>query len=736
MIFNINGFEILDKIGQGGMASVWKARQISLDRIVAIKILSEGFSDEPEDVRRFQEEAQSAAKLKHPGIVLVHDANAENGLYYFIMEYVSGYTVGDWVRRKGALSEKDALLVADCVADALDYAWDKEKIVHCDIKPDNIIIDEDGTVKVADLGLARTIGLMELDAEEIDEIMGTPAYISPEQAMGEADLDFRADIYSLGAMLYHLVTGKMMFEEFDDDETLDKQVNDRVDDPIDINPSLSKGICWLIERMTAKEPDLREKSWDAVRSDINRVRRGLLPKGEVLPDDASTVRRSVRRTVGDYKRVATIQNVAHSARTPVIVTTIKVAVIAVALAIALKMYMQQSRVYLAPTDTVASEDVSDAGLDAEIDSEVIADPVDDSAGGYLPAEVMDVENIRAKEMYEFANTWHEENNDDLATSIEQFKSVVEDTRGSQYSLMAQQKIRELQSLMDDAIQAVLDGLDAEAGRRVVDHKYDSAIMLMRGYDGSYAAETSEVRNKKAELLEKQKRTWRNSQRQMLDQDNSARNRSIESLVMAVLSDDLNLAIELIDDMIENRIFDSVINDLKSVLVVLKKASTVNSVIIDSFGMQYGETIDVYLVKGMRTLTIGTVSGNSVECRQMLSVGRGGVSTMKIGVDDLSDYERLQRMGDDSQYEVSLVKGIMAFQSNAYSHAEKYFGMTHPLLKKYLLMKLRGEMGETEVVGRSAESSIRKRHPVPNGNRRKRPKQNRFDVFDDEKDDLF
>jgi len=395
------------------------------------------------------------------------------------------------------------------------------------------------------------------------------------------------------------------------------------------------------------------------------------------------------------------------------------------------MYMQQSPGHLAPTDTVASEAVSDAGLDADIDSEVIADPVDDIAGGYLPAEVMDVENIRAKEMYEFANTWHEENNDDLATSIEQFKSVVEDTRGSRYSLMAQQKIRELQSLMDDAIQAVLDGLDAEAGRRVVDHKYDSAIMLMRGYDGSYAAETSEVRNEKAELLEKQKRTWRNSQRQMLDQDNSARNRSIESLVMAVLSDDLNLAIELIDDMIENRIFDSVINDLKSVLVVLKKASTVNSVIIDSFGMQYGETIDVYLVKGMRTLTIGTVSGNSVECRQMLSVGRGGVSTMKIGVDDLSDYERLQRMGGDSQYEVTLVKGIMAFQSNAYSHAEKYFGMTHPLLKKYLLMKLRGEMGETEVVERPVESSIRKRHPVPNGNRQKRPKQNRFDVFDDE-----
>ena len=126
----ITGFEVLECLGQGGMASVWKARQLSLDRIVAIKVLSPRMARDVSDIERFLTEAKSAAKLKHPGIIQVYDVNAEDGLYYIVMEYVAGYTVGDWLRRKQVLSEEDALLVVDAVADALDYAWNKEKIIH------------------------------------------------------------------------------------------------------------------------------------------------------------------------------------------------------------------------------------------------------------------------------------------------------------------------------------------------------------------------------------------------------------------------------------------------------------------------------------------------------------------------------------------------------------------------------------------------------------------------------
>lgn len=217
--FDLPGYEILNKLGAGGMATVWRARQVSLDRDVAIKVLSAVVKGE-DDIRRFEEEARSAAKLKHQGIVQVYDANVSGDSSYIVMEYISGYTVGEWVRKKGRLSEDDALSVAECVADALRYAWEREGLIHCDIKPDNVMVDGDGTVKVADLGLARTMRAIG-KAEVADEILGTPAYISPEQAMGLVDLDCRADIYSLGAMLYHLLTGRFMFQGLSDDEALE-----------------------------------------------------------------------------------------------------------------------------------------------------------------------------------------------------------------------------------------------------------------------------------------------------------------------------------------------------------------------------------------------------------------------------------------------------------------------------------------------------------------------------------
>jgi len=699
---DISGFEIINKIGQGGMASVWKARQLSLDRIVAIKVLSEGFSGEPDDVRRFQEEAQSAAKLKHPGIVQVHDANAENGMYYFIMEYVSGYTVGDWVRRKGVLSEKDALLVADCVADALGYAWERANIVHCDIKPDNIIIDEDGTVKVADLGLARTISVMESESELMDEIMGTPAYISPEQAQGETNLDFRSDIYSLGAMLYHLVTGKMMFEEFDDDEKLEKHIDGTVDDPIDVNPALSKGICWLIERMTAKDPDLREDSWDAVRADINRVRRGHLPQGKMLPEHASTVRRSVRRSVADFERSMNIQRGSRRTKSSIVRTVLISSVIAVALAAAIRLYIYHTVVNIAvtppviPPPDVAEEEVADAT--DSVDTVVGDDAVNESSATAVSAETGDGKDQREKEMYDFAVRWHSEHSSDIDASIEQFKAVVKDTRGTKYSLMAQQEIRKLMQQKIEKEHADIADLRVRIQPLIENHKFDNAISQVRHYHGIRLQNTDEKLKQIIFIINKKKGNWIASEHKKATILKLERRRYIDSLVMAILSDDLGLAVEMIADMKKSDAFYAVRDKLKSVGDVIEKAANIDENILKSFEGQYGETIDVYLNKGMRRLTIRSVDGGRIECRQSLSVGHGAVSTINITVDDLSDYEKMRRMGDDSDYEVALVKGITAFQSGAYSYADKYFVKTHPLLSKYLLDKIRGVSGDQPDAG--------------------------------------
>ena len=293
-VFTIPNFEVIELLGRGGMASVWKARQVSLDRFVAIKILSSSFASDPEDVGRFREEARAAAQLKHPGIVEVYDANFTDGFYYFVMELVDGYTMGELLRRKGRVDMEDALVMAENVATAMDYAWTHFQMVHCDIKPDNIMVDADGSVKLTDLGLSRSVAAMKLgDADTADEILGTPAYMSPEQVYGSERLDCRSDIYELGATLYHMLTGRMLFHGKTDDEMLHCHVNEsQALDPRQFAPDwVDENFAILLEKMLAKEPRYRHPDWKWVLTDINRIHDGypLLPPS--LPRNGSSLAR-------------------------------------------------------------------------------------------------------------------------------------------------------------------------------------------------------------------------------------------------------------------------------------------------------------------------------------------------------------------------------------------------------------------------------------------------------------
>lgn len=289
--FELPGYSILEKIGEGGMATIWLARQISLDRIVAIKVLSPQLGRDPEAIERFRLEALAAAKLKHPGIVQVYDAGEHGGLVYIVMEYVAGCTAGELLERKGRLKEKHALLIADGIALALGYAWDTARVIHCDIKPANVLIEQDGAVKLADLGLAKIRGWTNRTADH-GVIEGTPHYASPEQAQGEPDLDCRSDIYSLGAMLYHLATGKLPFGESSGLAVMQRQVSDYLPDPRQVNTELSDGLAALVERMMVKDRTLRYQTWSEVCADLEVVKRGGLPGGRILAPGQSTVMRS------------------------------------------------------------------------------------------------------------------------------------------------------------------------------------------------------------------------------------------------------------------------------------------------------------------------------------------------------------------------------------------------------------------------------------------------------------
>jgi eukaryotic-like serine/threonine-protein kinase len=267
----IEGFEIVGLLGQGGMATVWKARQRSLNRLVAIKVLSANVANEPDDLLRFCEEARATAKISHPGIVQAYDAVFAEKLY-FVMELIDGYTVGQWLRRKGSIPFPEALLVAESVAAALDYAWEQIGMIHCDLKPDNIMVDADGTVKVADLGLSQR-HLVQMDLT--DEVLGTPHYMSPEQIQGGA-LDCRSDIYAMGATLYHMLTGRFLFDG-KPTAVLDAHLEKAAPSLRQANPKIPAGVALLVEKMLSKSPQDRQQNWRQVVDDLQRIGQNLPP---------------------------------------------------------------------------------------------------------------------------------------------------------------------------------------------------------------------------------------------------------------------------------------------------------------------------------------------------------------------------------------------------------------------------------------------------------------------------
>ena len=287
-------FEIHDLIDHGAMGAVFKARQRSMDRAVAVKILKPRLARNPEYVERFWHEARAAARLNHPNIVLAIDVGQDRGLSYFVMEYVEGRTVNSLLKA-GPFEEARALEVARQVAAALDYAWTQEHIVHRDIKPGNIIITPKDVVKLADLGLAHDPQLVaDAPPQPNGAIVGTPLYIAPEQIRRQADLDVRCDLYGLGATLFHMLTGRPPYAARNSREALSAHLNAPVPDPRQLRPGLGDGLARIIMRLLAKERDERYPTAKALIDDIDTLLHPPQPR-RAPSSRARTPRRHRRR---------------------------------------------------------------------------------------------------------------------------------------------------------------------------------------------------------------------------------------------------------------------------------------------------------------------------------------------------------------------------------------------------------------------------------------------------------
>lgn len=284
----LGAYEIIERIGRGGMGAVYKARQLHMDRIVALKILAAHLTRDRKYIRQFIREARAAGQISHPNLVAVHEVGQAGPHFFICMEYVEGRPLSRELLAKSRLAPDEVLRIAAQVASALAAA-EKRGIVHRDIKPDNLLLTPRGDVKVADLGLAKRLSDV-TSASQSGWGCGTPYYMAPEQARNSSAVDIRADIYALGATLYHLVTGRLAFDAASSVEVLMRAASERLIPPSVVRPDVPAGLSDLIERMMSKAPEGRPQNTAQLLAQIEAVRRNPGRPAEC----SSSVRRTVR----------------------------------------------------------------------------------------------------------------------------------------------------------------------------------------------------------------------------------------------------------------------------------------------------------------------------------------------------------------------------------------------------------------------------------------------------------
>lgn len=265
--WQVKGYEIYSKLGEGGLGVVFKAKQVSMNRLVALKILHKRWLSDEEFKQRFLVEARLVGKLSHQNLIKVYDVGREDWKLYFSMEYIEGETLEEIIERDGPVDPMQAIDITLQMLRAIRYI-SRFDIVHCDIKPSNIMMTTDGVAKLGDFGFVKSN--IAIDVTEEGSVLGTPDYISPEQAMGR-DVDFRSDLYSLGVTLYHMVAKRPPFDGTVS-TIMRAHIRDELPNPRDLNPDVPEALCRIIKRMTAKDPSDRYVTCEELFEELEQAK--------------------------------------------------------------------------------------------------------------------------------------------------------------------------------------------------------------------------------------------------------------------------------------------------------------------------------------------------------------------------------------------------------------------------------------------------------------------------------
>ncbi len=675
----VGGFRIEKLLGRGGMGEVYLARQLSLDRQVALKILPSAMGMQKPMVERFLHEVKLLARLEHANIVTAHEAGEDSGILYLAMAYVKGESLSERLLREGKLAEKDALLIVRKLSLALNYAWSGHHILHRDIKPDNILLDVDGEPKLVDLGLSKSLD----DGSALSlagTIMGTPNYMSPEQANGNADTDFRTDMYSLGATLYHMLTGNPPFAGSTVMDTIRKQISEPLPDPRLSNPAVSEASVALLEIMLAKQPEDRYESWEGLVEDLDWVLAGNQPS-RAAPAESTLLRMRPEGGPTAHKKTAAKRR----SSAPLIAGIAAVMLIAAGVVISVLLLSRPKPAKLPPVIAAVPPQTA---LDARL----------------------------AKLHQAFSNSLHYvvANPEDYAGARQRFMALQEDAAGTAVAEMAAAELDRLAKNERNAIDQALAELQIEVDRHVADGDYEAALNLLRDDTGLFADELATARMELARMVTEKATAAAEALATApaaIDTELAITKARAEAqwaearlaVAQEVLFQKFDSALAAIGQAATRNGLASRTADLGKLEMEVKAVSRLPEVVLAGFEADIGKRVQIALINGTITLEIRKVLPDQLEVRR----SEHGASVIQaLTYQHLSPPEKYRRLGQEARPDLEIMRGLLAYQGQRPDLAMLHFKQAGTELSKGIVAYLdQTTMAAQEQAARTAYGNL-------------------------------
>jgi serine/threonine-protein kinase len=677
----IDDFKIESLLGSGVLGEVWQGTQISMRRPVAIKILSPALTLNPQLVARFMQEVKNAGRLNHPNIVSAIKAGSKGDIYYLATNFVKGRSLRGLMNNKMPFDERSALKIAESVAEALLYAWEKHSLMHSDLNPGHVIIDPTGKPKLIDLGISKSIA-EDTTITSTGIILGSPPFMSPEQVLGKESLDCRTDIFALGAVLYNMATGHPPYDDINPGKVFIKQLKEPFPSAKERNPKISDNLDRLIETMTARKRVYRQKTWNAVLVDIRLVLKGQSPVTSRPPRS----RKSSSQRSEDLPRLREPEYVARKAKLHGVDTihfrktkdsgvtfgknTHALIIILIALFLTIMLGVG---IFYAKSDYEETRRVER--------EKVFAQQLRESQKRRREAQAqkrkLAIDKKIRKEWLSavaYANKYAKsEGKYDQA--IERFERLAVNRAGTKYQKKAEKAVDMLKKAKQKKIDSIIQELHEKSKAFMDKKEYKKAAAVYMNYSGVLKMDTKSLResfrdecNSKAE--------WETRNRKRNQEKNSRqREQFISSIAGYVVDGNIKGALE------EFKSSKQAAKHFKSLQVSLDALLNRNSLVLETFKADIDKELTLVIDGETEKVIVRGLKDNKVYIDKEYS--RGYMVRTSFLVKDLSVQERIRRLAGVNKLAASLYGGILAVKSRDYRLARSYFRESGPL-QKYLL----------------------------------------------------